>query len=134
MHSLPTVLLVDDDHAARYLVKRLLRPYADRLHVLTAENGQEALHLLAAGTVEPGLTLVLLDLNMPVMDGFGFLTAQQTLPLAQRATKVVVVSSSEIPDEQRRAAALGVPMVAKPMTAANLAYVLHQQLGDAFRV
>lgn len=132
MQPLPTVLLVDDDHAARYLIKRLLRPYADRLRVLTAENGQEALHLLDECAVESGQTLVLLDLNMPVLDGFGFLAAQQALPLARRAIKVVVVSSSEVPDEQRRAAALGIPMVAKPMTAANLARVLHQQLGNAF--
>ncbi|SHL96769.1 response regulator [Hymenobacter psychrotolerans] len=135
MQLLPTVLLVDDDQTARYLAARLLRPYADRVRVLMAEDGHQALQLLAHYATELVPTLVLLDLQMPVLDGFGFLHAQLGWPPARRAAvRVVIVSSSDIPAEEQRARELGVPMLPKPLTAATLARVLHQQLGEAFQL
>lgn len=132
MPDLPLILLVDDDATARFLTQRLLRPYADRARVLEATNGQEALHVLDYQA--PGPTLVLLDLNMPVMNGLAFLEhAHQSWPPARRtAIKVVLVSSTERVSEQQQAAALGASFEPKPLTAHSLATVLQQQLGDTF--
>ncbi len=59
------VLVVDDDGGVRMLVKRLLE--AEGYEVATAEDGTEALALLAA---EPGtVRLVVTDVRMPGMDG-----------------------------------------------------------------
>ena len=61
------VLLVEDDAALRQMMRRMLE--AEHATVVEAENGARALELLRRA--RPGL--ILLDLNMPVMDGFAFL-------------------------------------------------------------
>jgi two-component system nitrogen regulation response regulator NtrX len=60
----PTILVVDDDPAIRQILVRLLSE--ENYQALTAANGVEALAL--ADTAK--LDLVLLDLNMPVKDGW----------------------------------------------------------------
>jgi len=70
------ILVVDDDAAIRYILVRLLSE--ENYHVLTAANGVEALALVDSTTFD----LVLLDLNMPVKDGwetFEQLTAKNPL-------------------------------------------------------
>jgi len=88
----PTVLVVDDDDATRQLVRSTLerQGYA----VAEAEHGQAALELLVARPV----ALVLLDLMMPVMDGFAFLDA---LCLRPSPPPVVVVTAKELTSEDR---------------------------------
>ena len=63
-----TVLVVEDEDTTRTLLAALLRQHG--YAALTAPNGQEALHVLAS-TAPPDL--ILLDMLMPVMDGWHFL-------------------------------------------------------------
>lgn len=64
------ILLVDDSAMNRMMLTEILR---DSYHVLEAENGRECMEKLQA---EAGnIALVLLDINMPVMDGFEVLKA-----------------------------------------------------------
>ena len=64
------ILLVDDSKMNRMILAEIL---GDGYHILEAENGQECLEKLRA---EAGnIALVLLDINMPVMDGFEVLKA-----------------------------------------------------------
>src|SRR5512138_1896918 len=81
------ILIVDDDEATLASVGELLglEGYA----VETARNGREALDKLAAASEVPGL--ILLDLKMPVMDGWQFLT-ERAKDAAARATPVVLLS------------------------------------------
>lgn len=78
---------MDDDEATLASVGELLglEGYA----VETARNGREALDKLAAASEVPGL--ILLDLKMPVMDGWQFLT-ERAKDAAARATPVVLLS------------------------------------------
>jgi len=66
------VLIVDDDTDSREALALLLKHEGYR--VAMAANGQEALSYLHAG---PSPCLILLDLKMPVMDGWEFLQRQQ---------------------------------------------------------
>jgi CheY-like chemotaxis protein len=129
MADLPLVLLVDDDEAARYLHQRLLRPYLASIELATAENGQEALHQLLARPDGVSPALVLLDLNMPFMDGLAFLEVYSRWPLTHRQrTPVVVVSSSVMASERQRTQELGAGFEAKPLTATVIAQLLLQHL------
>jgi len=59
------VLLVDDDMRALFALTKIL---ADRgMHITKAENGEKALQLLAR---EPDVDIVLMDIMMPVLDGY----------------------------------------------------------------
>ena len=77
MEKLAKVLLVDDDQLVTFLNTRLLKQFVAIEQLLVAHNGLEALHTLeqtcdeSDASGEP--TLVLLDLNMPVMNGVEFL-------------------------------------------------------------
>jgi CheY-like chemotaxis protein len=59
-----TILFVDDDHVLRTIAQKTLEEHG--YHVLLAENGQQAIDLLA---VHPEVRAVVLDLAMPVMGG-----------------------------------------------------------------
>jgi CheY-like chemotaxis protein len=65
-----TILLVDDYADARETVRELLEQNGHP--VIEASNGQQALNLLVSQTT-PRIGLIVLDLQMPVMDGFQFL-------------------------------------------------------------
>jgi CheY-like chemotaxis protein len=99
MERIPAILLVDDDETANFLHQRLLLRLNVSDQVLVATNGEQALQILAQpnphfGPINP--VLVLLDLNMPVMDGFEFLEAFQLLPAVQQQRAVVVVLTSSL--------------------------------------
>ncbi len=65
------VLLVEDDLAIRETISDLLE--AEGFFVLAAANGQDALQILRS---QPCPAVILLDLSMPVMDGWDFRQAQ----------------------------------------------------------
>ena len=132
MQKLACVLLIDDDHTTNYLNRLLL----NRLHiteqVLVAHNGREALDLLAEHCHSPDSpscpVLILLDVNMPVMNGFDFLAAYALLPEAQRQAMVVVMLTTSLhPQDVERAKHLHVAgFLTKPLTTKQLADVLSQ--------
>lgn len=132
MHSEPTVLLVDDDEAARYLSSRLLRRLGLRRQVPQATNGHEALVLLRAACQagQPLPTLILLDLNMPVLNGRELLARYAELPAACRqATTIIVLSSTELPGEIEAVRQQAAEVVTKPLTEAVLQRLLRQYAG-----
>lgn len=94
-HNL-SVLLIDDDDVALESTIRNLRKNAVHFPVLTAINGSEGLAVLrekrSSGTTSESL-IVLLDLNMPVMNGFEFLEELRRDP-ALRPTVVFVLTTS----------------------------------------
>jgi len=89
------VLVVEDDAPTRELVRRTLEQ--DGWQVLEAENGE--LGLEQASKEPPGL--VVLDLMMPVMDGFQFLREFRKTG-AGRATPVLVLTAKDLDREEQR--------------------------------
>ncbi|MDB4976976.1 MAG: Two-component response regulator [Myxococcaceae bacterium] len=94
----PAVLIVDDDFDLREAVADLLQD--DGFEVLSAKTGREALLEMATRPVK----LVLLDLNMPGMDGRAFRKAQLA-DASIASIPIFVISGSE--DIAATAAALG---------------------------
>ncbi|ALW84152.1 hypothetical protein AUC43_02975 [Hymenobacter sedentarius] len=131
MKKLSTILLVDDDETSNFLSERLLTSMGVADQVLSAANGEEALEVLARhGTVfsPTNPALVLLDLNMPVMDGIEFLDAYHALPLVQQQSAVIVVLSSSVhPYDLGRVQTTPIAdVVSKPLTKEKVRTLLQQ--------
>ncbi|MEG1571626.1 MAG: EAL domain-containing protein, partial [Clostridia bacterium] len=112
MSSLKTVLVVDDQKMNRVILAKLL---SNRYNVLEAENGKMALQMLNKRSDE--IAAVLLDLVMPVMDGFAVLEAIRKNSRLSNLP-VVVTTGSGNNDSERRALSLGAwDFVTKPYDA-----------------
>ena len=95
------ILLVDDSKMNRMLLREIL---GDGYHILEAENGQECLEKMQA---EAGnIALVLLDINMPVMDGFEVLKAMNANHTIEDIP-VIMISSEDSDAAIRRSYELG---------------------------
>jgi len=97
IHSKP-ILLVDDDRVDVMTTKRALKDINVTNPVYTAGNGEEALELLREGENEkPGV--ILLDLNMPKMNGIEFLRVIKNDDSLKRIPVVVLTTSKEEEDK-----------------------------------
>jgi CheY-like chemotaxis protein len=106
-----TILIVDDEPALRQLLRRILTPLPYR--VVEAADGLEALAL--ARQEQPAL--ILLDLTMPKLDGWGVLRALQADP-AMRAIPVIVVTGDADLNEAMVVEAGAVALLRKPFQVA----------------
>ena len=122
------VLVVDDNEVNRHLLMRLLPEWG--LEPVCAGNGSDALEAfessLKAGKPFP---LVLLDQNMPHMDGYAVAERiRQSAPRAQVA--IVILTSSPSSSDQRRDVRLGIERsLTKPLRRATLREAVFQALG-----
>lgn len=130
MPRISSILLVDDNPTTNFLNQVLIEQADAAAHVLVAENGHEALELLHQ-TCEPQTpkcpVLILLDINMPVMNGFEFLDAYVQLPPTKYQAKVVMLTTSLLPRDLERVQLLPVAGVLdKPLTTEKLTRLLSQ--------
>ena len=105
--SLQKILLIDDDDAVNFLNKRKLKEFDSACEVVTAIDGREALNYLAATDKCPDV--ILLDLNMPGLDGFGFLKKYEEQGKCCNESKVFVfiVTSSLRNEDKMKAVTSG---------------------------
>ncbi len=83
-----TILIVDDDLAMLDLHTRIVQGRVPDCHILQAHNGSEALEIMSHARPD----LIILDLMMPVMDGFTMLQAMRETP-ATRNVPVIVLTA-----------------------------------------
>jgi CheY-like chemotaxis protein len=115
-----SVLVVDDEPQVVWMLQFSLE--ADGFQTFAARDGQAALDEL----VEHHPQLVLLDIMMPVLDGWSVLKRIRQLPVDQRP-RVVVVSARASLRDRAKAAELGADaFVAKPFNVDDLLGVLHR--------
>lgn len=125
------ILVVDDDDNWCFLTKLILEKAAVFKEIITACNGLEAIEkieaLLANGKRLP--ELILLDIKMPVMDGFEFLEEIQKRPkfdLSQ--TRIYMSTSSFLTKDKERAKLYPVSgFITKPLTEETLRDILTGQ-------
>jgi CheY-like chemotaxis protein len=132
MPPLSSVLLVDDDSTTNFLNKLLLTRMGVAEQVLVAENGEQALRMLAqtcSESVDPTCPqLILLDMNMPVLNGLAFLEAYVQLPLSYQSSIVIVMLTTSMhPLDLARAEALPIAdFLNKPLTQEKVTALLQQ--------
>jgi CheY-like chemotaxis protein len=102
----PAVLIVEDDPDARAMMDQLL--HLEGFAPITAINGLDALRLLKTGL---HVDAILLDLMMPVMDGWAFRRAQRLDPDIADIPVIVLTAAGNIRHDELRAAAV----FAKPL-------------------
>lgn len=115
------LLIAEDDTV---LLDLYLRKFnKDTYEVLTAVNGQETLDMIAKNPPD----LLLLDLNMPVLDGFGVL---EKLPKEQRTFPVIVLTNFDDQTNREHGQKLGVDdyFVKKDMTIKTLVEMVDKLL------
>ena len=85
------ILVVDDDRNTRRLLRAVLE--SDGYTVTTAENGEKAFEALDREHID----LIVLDIMMPVMDGYQF---TKTLREAESDLPVLIVTAKQLPDDR----------------------------------
>lgn len=100
-----SIMLVDDSEIDRYILKRTIEDIEDVKDVLEAENGQDAIEFLSdyhsrlakyKNRFPP--IIIFLDINMPKLDGFGFLKIFSELRKSNKhyeKSHILMYSSSE---------------------------------------
>lgn len=111
MTTRSNVLIVDDDESTLDSLGQLLE--LEGYSVEKARNGQEALDRLAVASAPPGL--ILLDLKMPVMDGWQFLAEHAKSPVARETPVVLLSGLPYIPNAEGVA-----DFLTKPINVARL--------------
>lgn len=104
-------LVVDDSRGIRWAIRQILE--ALEFEVVEAENGATALDLCRSGEI---FDVILLDIDMPVMDGLQFLEGFGRLSMASRVPVVMCTTNSR-PETIRRAVDAGASeYIMKPFT------------------
>jgi CheY-like chemotaxis protein len=100
------ILLVEDDRVDTMTVTRALKEIDVKNQVVHRENGEEALNYLKDATGDKPC-IILLDLNMPIMNGIEFLRAVKNTETL-RLIPVVVLTTSDEPQDKLNSFNLGV--------------------------
>lgn len=129
MRKLQSVLLVDDDFASNYLTRAIIQDMDITEKIHTTTNGEEALHFMRKNCLDTNTfcpELILLDVNMPVMDGFEFLEEFQKLSdLRHNNTTIVMLTTSSNQRDTEKARKYKVACyLEKPLTEDSIRSVL----------
>ena len=106
-----TILLVDDSRAVRLVGRRIMGTFG--LNVLEAEDGKQALEVARAN---PELDAVLLDWNMPIMDGMEFLKALRAEAREKQPIVVMCTTENDMPQIVQAMQAGATEYIMKPFT------------------
>lgn len=123
MIKIKSILLVDDDIPTNFLHERLIKDLTKKVYV--ARTGLEAIEFLQT-TINghyPSPTVIFLDINMPVMNGWEFLEKYEELPEAQKANTVIIMLTTSLNiDDQLRAKKIPAVegFVTKPLSTEKL--------------
>lgn len=132
-NKLNCILLVDDDEPTNFLNQMVLEELNITEQIKVAQNGKEALTYLEStniGNVNfPLPELILLDINMPAMNGWEFLQQYAKLPANQKANVVIVMLTTSLnPDDRAKADEISevTGFETKPLTADKIQELLEK--------
>lgn len=119
-----TVLLVDDDPVVVLMMKHLIIKHGLCESPLAFKNGLEAIEYLQKDYSQDVNYIILLDLNMPVMDGWKFLDELKSIAHPENTFVFIVTSSSDKSDKESVGANKYVhDFFVKPMLADTVLYM-----------
>ena len=133
MKRFKRILLVDDDDTSNLLTSMMIAEMEISEGVDVATNGEEALSHLTSHCSKTGNDegrqcpeLILLDINMPIMDGFEFLEAYAKRGDICKNIPVVMLSSSNSAKDHEKASSFNVKgYIVKPLNEEKLQQILN---------
>lgn len=121
------ILLIDDDNISNFISTKVIERVVPDANVEIALSANQALSILSNQEQNGAVPdVILLDLNMPVMDGFDFLGEFSRMAISkERKTRICILSSSLNTKDAERARNLGATdYVIKPPTVEQLEHIL----------
>jgi diguanylate cyclase (GGDEF)-like protein/PAS domain S-box-containing protein len=118
----PRILVVDDDNGARRLTRATLKRAG--FDVVEAEDGRQAMELVRAGMPD----LVLLDVSMPVMDGFAACAELRALPDGDAVPVMMMTGLDDVESIERAFSVGATDFITKPINWPILAHRVRYML------
>ncbi len=121
------IVVAEDNEPNRILIRQILNH--DGHEVLEATNGSVCLQMVS----EHKPDLVLMDLQMPVMDGYGAIRALRNLPECA-GIKVIAITAYAMKGDKEKAIAAGFDeYITKPINTRTLLFVISKILNEVRR-
>lgn len=120
------ILVVDDDDITNFLTQRILSRIKPSAQIIVANNGEEALRVIYSVAKKDRRCpdLILLDVNMPVMNGIEFLTSFSSTEF-RKSCRIVVVTTSNNKSDFAALKQYGIEeIISKPVTQSRMEEVL----------
>lgn len=126
------LMLIDDDETTNFINELMISEMGITDQILQAQNGKEGLDLLLKQVEEKKCLpeIILLDINMPVMDGFEFLEEYQKLDIPGKSSVVIVMLTTSLhPTDMERTKQAGITdYINKPLKENSIRQILEKHL------
>jgi len=119
-----SILITDDESNIRMMLRTALE--SDGFDVQEASNGRDALEVMARTTPD----LLVLDLNMPVLDGMAVLEQMKTLAATAKPRVIVLTAYGSIPAAVKATRLGAVDFLEKPITPTDLRQAVRSVLAE----
>ena len=131
MEKIKNLALIDDDDTFVFLTKKVIEQTGLVEQIKVFANGRDAINFLKENSGKPDLLpeIILLDLNMPIMDGWQFLEDYIHLkPKMGKKITIYIISSSISPHDIERAKGISEvsDFIIKPVTKEKFISMLNQ--------
>ena len=120
-----TILVVDDSNIIRNFVKRI---FSENYNVGTAKDGEEAINIIKANQNNDFIEAILLDLNMPKVDGFAVLEFMRENNLLKKMPVSIISGDSSKETIDRAFTYEIVDMIEKPFNDQSIKMVVEKTL------
>lgn len=101
--TMKRIVLIDDDETTNYLNRLIIERSKLVDEVLSFYSPQDALDFFSNHKSQADKALVLLDINMPIMNGWQFLEQYQSIYNENNGSKIVILTSSINPTDKQMA-------------------------------
>jgi CheY-like chemotaxis protein len=132
-----SILLVDDDKMTNFYNSKIIESMNLNFHIEICEDGAKALDFLRSinspETSIPVPEVILLDINMPKMNGWEFIEAYDRLPVAVKAKIVIVMLTTSLNSQDREKAAISdvvTDFYVKPLTRQKMEGIMAHLSSD----